>query len=76
MRSEIRDLGMFGTRNWARRSAGIPNWGHSDLGVQSRRKSQRLVSLDFDFVFSVLVKICWEEHIQNDPFFVDWDVKP
>jgi len=40
MRSKIWDLGMFGIRNWARRSAGIPNWGHSDLGVQLGRKNQ------------------------------------
>ena len=31
---------VLGTRNWARRSAGIPNWGHSDLGAQSGRKNQ------------------------------------
>ena len=40
MHSEIRDLGMFGTRNSARRLAGIPNWGHSDLGAQSGHKNQ------------------------------------
>jgi len=33
----------FGTRNWARRTAGIPNWGHSDLGAQLGRKNNRLV---------------------------------
>ena len=37
---EIRDLGTFGTRNWARRLSGIPNWGHSDLGAQSGCKNQ------------------------------------
>jgi len=30
----------YRTRNWARCSAGIPNWGHSELGAQSGRKNQ------------------------------------
>jgi len=36
--------------NWARRSAGIPNWQHSDLGVQSAVKTNRLVSLSVTLV--------------------------
>jgi len=40
----------FGTRNWARRSAGIPTWGHSDLGAQSGRKTQPACYSYCDFV--------------------------
>ena len=40
MRSEIRDLGKFGTRNWAQRSAGIRTWGRNRAV-----KTNRLVGL-------------------------------
>ena len=47
-------LRTFGNRNWARRSAGIPNWGHSDLGAQSGRKNQPAcvdIGLSVDIVY-------------------------
>ena len=36
---------MFGTRNSARRSTGIQNWGHSDMGRNRAVKTNRLVFL-------------------------------
>jgi len=48
-RSEIRDLGTFGTQNWARRSAGIPKWGNSDLGRNRAVNTNRLVNMTFGF---------------------------
>ena len=56
-RSEIRDLGTLGTRNWAWCTAGIPNWGHLDLGCNRAVKTNRLI-----FLFPTSGNSIWWHH--------------